>query len=359
MAAAPARSMVTSPWPSSRLISAWIRCRPSSCSGVATRPSAPLSRSGFRPARISSVIRRRASAQPGRVGLERADALLHQRHEVVAHPRDGRELAAVGDLVEGQPQPELPGLEAVRLLEGHHVGTHEVDEVLVLDGLLGEQQVVLAEHPGGQPAEDQPHLGAGGRPAGRGQRAGQPGRARRFGRGQPGRVEPVEVGAEQPLEAGDVGVHPAGPVGHPGPGRARRRSAARWTRPPAPRPGRSAPRTRPGAGRAGRGRARWLRPPTQPATRSAVSQRHRARAVRAADVVRSGPVRRSLERSRATSVGMHGGRRCPRTGGRTGSVGRRLALSSRRASATRSISASGTWSWHRLAMTLRSSASNP
>ena len=84
-----------------------------------------------------------------------------------------RELAPVGDLVEGQPQAELAGLEPVGLLEGHHVGADEVHDVLVLDRLLGQQQVVLAEHPGGQPPEHEPHLGAGGCPAGGGQRTGQ------------------------------------------------------------------------------------------------------------------------------------------------------------------------------------------
>ena len=191
MSAAPARSMVTSPWPSSRLISAWIRWRPSSCSGVATRPMAPLSSSGFRPARISSVIRlSEAASRPGS-GCERAEPLLDQRHEVVAHPRDGRELAAVGDLVQGEPQAELPGLEAVLALEGHHVRAHEVDEVLVVGGLLGQEQVVLAEDPGREPAQDHAHLRTGGRPADRrpgGRRVGPARRSTpRGGSGRAGR----------------------------------------------------------------------------------------------------------------------------------------------------------------------------
>ena len=54
--------------------------------------------------------------QSGGVGLERTDPLFHQRHEVVPHPRDGGELAPVRDLVQGEPQSELPGFEAMLTL---------------------------------------------------------------------------------------------------------------------------------------------------------------------------------------------------------------------------------------------------
>ena len=66
IAPAPARSMVTSPWPSSRLISAWIRWIAADWSGVATRPSMPESLSGLRPALTSSAARRTAPSR--RVG---------------------------------------------------------------------------------------------------------------------------------------------------------------------------------------------------------------------------------------------------------------------------------------------------
>ncbi len=267
MAAAPARSMVTSPWPSSRLISAWIRWSPSSCSGVATRPRAPLSRSGIPPGPDLLGHPPEGLGEAGRVGLEGADPLLHQGDEVVAHPGDGGELAAVGDLVEGQPQPELAGLEPVELLEGHHVRADEVHQVLVLDGVLGEQQVVLAEHPGGQPAEHQAHLGAGGHPARRGQGHGQPlgdpVGARTAGPGSSRsrwgptrRWKLATLACTQPARS--VTRARAGPT----------TTAARWTRPPAPRPGPSAPRSPAGGGRAGRGRGPDCgHPPSRPPVR--------------------------------------------------------------------------------------------
>ena len=62
--AAPARSMVTSPWPSSRLIIPEIFDRANRCSGVASMATTPPSRVGLRPARSSSVARRTNSANP-------------------------------------------------------------------------------------------------------------------------------------------------------------------------------------------------------------------------------------------------------------------------------------------------------
>ena len=150
-------------------------------------------------------------------------------------------------------------------------GTHEVDQVLLVDGVLGQQQVVLAEHPGRQPAQHDPHLGPGGRPARRWPAGPRSGSARRStptgGSGRAGR-DGDRAGAgswprwRAPNRSGRS----------PGPGRARRPSAARWRRPPAPRPGPSAPRTRPAAGRGGRGRASGPGRPPRPATFSAVSQ---------------------------------------------------------------------------------------
>ena len=59
----PARSMVMSPCPSSRLIMAWMRLITSSCSGGATSPSIPASSRGFFPARTAAAARRSASAK--------------------------------------------------------------------------------------------------------------------------------------------------------------------------------------------------------------------------------------------------------------------------------------------------------
>ena len=62
--AAPARSIVTSPWPSSRLIIPEILDSASRCSGVASMPTTPASRAGLRPVRTSSATRRTMSAKP-------------------------------------------------------------------------------------------------------------------------------------------------------------------------------------------------------------------------------------------------------------------------------------------------------
>ena len=256
------------------------------------------------------------------------------------------------------------GLEPVQLLEGHHVGPHEVDEVLVLDGVLGEQQVVLAEHPGRQPAQHQSHLGAGGRPPGAGQGAGQP-LGHLVGGRHAGRVQLLEVGADQPLEAGHVGVDPPGAVGDPGPGRAR---------------GRAEPGGRghqllglggqllevglEEVGPVGGGQVAAAPDPSghpfggvpRHGT-AAVGRRRRSR--------RTSPDRCSSTRSGSvtvTSVGTGRIRAAARAGRRrpgAASVGLADCARLRRASATRSMRASGTWSLHRLAMTLRSSVSKP
>ena len=78
-------------------------------------------------------------------------------------------------------------------------GPDVVDDVLVLGVLvLDHQQVVLAEHPGGHPAEQHAHLGAGDAAGDRGERA----------RGH-ALLEPVGDGPQQALERGDVGADPA------------------------------------------------------------------------------------------------------------------------------------------------------
>ena len=84
-----------------------------------------------------------------------------QAQEVGPQPRHPGELGAVGHLVQRHPQPELAGWEGVALLQGQDVGAHVVDEVLVLGVLvLQDQQVVLAQHPGGHPPQDRTELGS-------------------------------------------------------------------------------------------------------------------------------------------------------------------------------------------------------
>ena len=123
------------------------------CSGPAINVSSPPSSSGLRPARISSTARRRAARKALGSGSTPGQGPLDQGQEVAPHPRHPGELGPVGHLVQGQPQAELPGREAVAALDRRHVGAHVVDDVLVFGMLvLDEQLVVLAEHPGRHPA---------------------------------------------------------------------------------------------------------------------------------------------------------------------------------------------------------------
>ncbi len=147
------------------------------------------------------------------VGIDRIEGLRHQAQEVGPQPGHAGELGPVGDLVQGQPQPELTGREGELLLEGEHVGTDVVHEVLVERGLvLDDEQVVLAQHPGGHPAQHHAHLGPG-------DLLGH----RRQGVGVEALAELVDQRAQQALERGHVGPHPPRSVGDPGPGRAGQR----------------------------------------------------------------------------------------------------------------------------------------
>ena len=160
------------------------------------------------------------------VGVERAQAVVDQRQEVGPQPGHAGELGPVGDLVEGQPQAELPGREGVALLEGQDVGADVVDDVLVVGVLvLDDEHVVLAQHPGRHPPEEGADLGPGDVAAD----------GRHLGRVDP-LAEAVGEGTEQALERGQVGLDPPRPVGDPHPGRAVRGSAGRSGGPPAPRP---------------------------------------------------------------------------------------------------------------------------
>ena len=51
-------------------------------------------------------VRQRA-CERARVGVDELEHLVHERQEVVAHPRNADELRAVGDLVDRDPQPEV------------------------------------------------------------------------------------------------------------------------------------------------------------------------------------------------------------------------------------------------------------
>ena len=146
-----------------------------------------------------------------RVGLDQAQGGVDQRQEVPLHPGDGPELGPVGHLVEGDPEPEVAGAEAVALLQHQDVRPDVVDGVGVPTGLVGDQQVVLAEHPLGQEAHEDAHLGAGHRPAGGGQGAlGHP-----F-------ADPAGERLQGVAEAAEVGVDPGLAVEDERPGRAAR-----------------------------------------------------------------------------------------------------------------------------------------
>ena len=160
----------------------------------------------------------------------------------------------------------------MQLLERHDVRPHEVDQVLILDGVLGEQEVVLTEHPGREPSEHQAHLGAGGRPAPHWP-AGRPDArssllvaTMRAGSslsrwGPIRRWKPATL-ACYPTARRIVVRARAGPEEERSPVEAAARLLGL---------GSGAPRSPPGGGRARQQRAGGLRLPTHPATRSAVS----------------------------------------------------------------------------------------
>jgi hypothetical protein len=128
------------------------------------------------------------------------DELGHLRLEVVLEPRDGGELQLVGHLVQAHPQPEVTGVDA--------------QPPLGVDDVRGDQQqpatgaedLVLAEHAGGEEGEHAAGLHPGG--------AGADGGGQRAGPGLLPGGERVDQRVEQRGHPLGVGVHPAGPVDH-------------------------------------------------------------------------------------------------------------------------------------------------
>jgi len=97
--------------------------------------------------------------QVERLGVCAIQERTDQAQVVLPHPRHAHELGPVRHLVECQPEVEVRWVEGVATFQGHQVGTHVVDDVLVLGGLvLQHQQVVLAQHPGRHPAQHRPQL---------------------------------------------------------------------------------------------------------------------------------------------------------------------------------------------------------
>ena len=168
----------------------------------------PPSSSGFCPARTRSTARRRAAIRAPGSGLNVCIVDSTSERKYGPQPGHAGELGPVGDLVQGQPQPELTGREPEVLLQGEDVGAHVVDDVLVLGVLvLDDEHVVLAEHPCRHPAQQGTDLGAGEGPADGG------GRRRRQTR-----PDPLAERPQQALERRQVGPDPARTVGDPGPG---------------------------------------------------------------------------------------------------------------------------------------------
>ena len=185
--------MTTSAWPSSSDITPVTRSRISFCSGEPstsmTLPLPPRTRLGDP---LEAVVEQAA-------GVDRLGERLDLGEEVVAHPRDGGELHPVGLLVEADPEPEVGGVGAELALDVDDVGRHQQQPA----GRLVER-VELAEHLGGEEAEQQPDLAAG-----------DPGADRQR---QPGRRALLLLRAwlddrlEHDRERLGVGLHPALPV---------------------------------------------------------------------------------------------------------------------------------------------------
>ena len=257
---APARSMVTSPWPSSRLISPPIWSSTSRWAGLASSATSPPSSSGLRPWRRSSSTRVERVEEPLRIGVDRLERLLDEPEVVLAQPRHAGELRPVGDLVEREPEPELLGREArsasrARARSGRRSTRGPGRRCAAAGSSTTSRSYWPSTRVDIQPSS-MPDLGAG-------EAAGDP-------RGQAlahALAELVGERTQQPLEAVDVGVHPAGAVGDAGPGRAGEAPQPGGLRRRAPRPRRWPRRSPPGASPPGRRRrtARARRPGPRPA----------------------------------------------------------------------------------------------
>ena len=138
---------------------------------------------------------------------------------MVSEPRNGRELGPVGDLVKCQPESKLTRREAVPGLQPHHVRTHVVDDVLLFGQLVGDEKVVLAQHSGRHPGQDQTQLGTAHRPAGTDQGTGHPDRERGHGAGRSACLQLAQRGTKEPLHGCEVRPHPGLPVDDGGSGR--------------------------------------------------------------------------------------------------------------------------------------------
>ena len=154
--------------------------------------------------------------QHGGIGIDDRERSLHERKEVVAHPRHAGELRAVRDLVDRDPAAEVERAEREPLLERQDVGPDVVDRVDVGGARfgIGHEQVVLAEHALREVPEQRTDLGTRDPPADRRDRALREPLAQALGERR-----------EHLAHRRDVGLDPAGPVEHRGMGAARRAQA--------------------------------------------------------------------------------------------------------------------------------------
>ena len=144
-----------------------------------------------------------------RVGVDQVERLADEAEEVLAHPRDARELGAVRHLVDRDPEAEVARPEGEPLLEPENVAPHVIDRVA--HRIVRHQQVVLPEHALRHVAEERTHFSGGNAPRDRSERA--PGHAR---------TELLHQRIEQRLHRRQVGIDPTVPIEHP-----RRRASGR------------------------------------------------------------------------------------------------------------------------------------
>ena len=210
----PARSMVTSPCPSSRLIIPLIDRSTSPCSGLARSATRPPSSRGLRPSRELSTQRRNAFTN--RFGSGSTASRLRSTSERKCARSHGTPVncARCVTSCSASHSRNSRGGKAKRFSSAMTFGPDVVDDVLVVGVLfLDDEQVVLAEHPRAHPAEDQAELGARRAPGERRQRAF----ADPF-------AEPLGERPQQPGERGDVRADPAGAIGDTCPSRTDQRT---------------------------------------------------------------------------------------------------------------------------------------
>ena len=100
-----------------------------------------------------------------RVELGGEQELGHLALHVVPQPGHRGELEPVSLLVQAHPAPEVVRVDAELAFDHDDVGGHQGEPARLLtvarSGFRRQEQLVLAEHPGGQVGQDQPGLDAG------------------------------------------------------------------------------------------------------------------------------------------------------------------------------------------------------